>query len=87
MSTISRPYRLSRWSGLKRFFAGWRVLAHMQKFFLIACVLLTFIITGVVLASVRTTIQHDLLAPPHMQEGSCHMARPHDGRPVPDCAF
>lgn len=70
------------------------MLNDMKKIFAIAAVLAAFMIGSAAPARVRT-IHHRLLhdlRPLHMQEvpstaeGACHMARPYNGRPLPQCA-
>ena len=74
---------------------GQVALDCMRKFLPIALVLAAFITADAATACGRTNhhrISDDprllfLQEGPPLQEGPCHMARPHDGRPVPDCAF
>jgi hypothetical protein len=69
------------------------VLDRMKNFLPIVVVLAAFIIAGAATARVRTIhhrVPHDsrplhMQEGPSLQEGPCHMARPHNGRPVPDC--
>jgi len=76
---------------------GQNALSCMTKFLSIALVLVAFVTADVATACV-SAIHHGVPndpqplymqedPSPHMQEGPCHMARPYDRRPVPDCAF
>ena len=63
------------------------MLNYMKKCFPIAFVLAAFIIAGAAPARVRT-IHHPVRHDPrqlHMQEGPCHVARPHNERQLPEC--
>ena len=76
---------------------GQTALSCMRKFLSIALVLMAFVAADVAMACVSTIHQGVPNDPQllymqedpslHMQEGPCHMARPYDRRPVPDCAF
>ena len=71
---------------------GQVALDRMRKFLPIALVLAAFITADAATACVRT-IHHQAPDEPRLlylqedlQGGPCHMARPYNGRPVPDCA-
>ncbi len=74
---------------------GQVALDRIRKFLPIALILATSITVDAATACLRT-VHHQvpddpqllfLQEGPSLQEGPCHMARPHDGHPVPDCAF
>ena len=73
---------------------GQVALDCMRKFLPIALVLAAFITAHAATACGRTNHHRASDDPrllflqegPPLQEGPCHMARPYNGRPVPDCA-
>jgi len=73
---------------------GQVALDCMRKFLPIALVLAAFITADAATACGRTNHHRGSDDPrllflqegPPLQEGPCHMARPYNGRPVPDCA-
>ena len=73
---------------------GQVALDCMRKFLPIALVLAAFITADAATACGRTNhhrVPDDprllyMQEGPSLQEGACHMARPYNGRPVPDCA-